>query len=75
LARGLFISLIALLALVLGPLAAWTISELRTREAMARGEVARLAGQMRDAETARTAREARILALEGERDAARFSRR
>jgi hypothetical protein len=71
LARGLFISLIALLAVVLGPLAAWTISELRTREAITRNEAAQLAGQLRDAEAARAALAARILVLEGERDAAR----
>jgi hypothetical protein len=71
LARGLFISLVMLLALVLGPLAAWTISELRTREAMARNEAAHLAGQLRDAEAARDAVATRIPALEGEREAAR----
>lgn len=70
--RTLLIGLIALLGLVLVPLAAWTISELRTREAMARGEATRLTARVRETETARAALATRIVALEGERDSARL---
>jgi hypothetical protein len=72
LARVLFIAFLGVLALAFGPLAAWTISELRTREAMARDEVSRLAAQLRETEAARVALAARIIVLEGERDAARL---
>jgi hypothetical protein len=67
-----FVALVALLALVLTPLAAWTISNLRTRETMARNEAIRLAGQLRDAEAARSAVEARVAVTVAERDAARL---
>jgi len=72
LARGLAISLLALLVVVLAPLAAWTIAELRTRETMARAEAARLASQLRDTDAARAELAARVVVIEGERDSARL---
>ena len=71
-ARALGIVAVALLAFALASLAAWTIAELRTREATARAQAIRLASNLRDLEGARTDLAARLVIVEGERDTARL---
>jgi hypothetical protein len=72
LARAFGLALVALSALVLALLAAWTIAELRTRETVARAEVARLASNLRDVEGSRAEVAGRLVTVEAERDAARL---